>query len=57
MIKTLWLKQTKFDIILINNLPLCSAKIFEVKGDAGLVCPVKGDPVDDWDASGDLGAE
>ena len=38
-------------------LPLCSAKIFDVKGDAGLVCPVKGDPMEDWDASGDLGAE
>ena len=38
-------------------LPLCSENIFDVRGDAGFVCPVKGDPIEDWDARGDLGAE
>ena len=47
----------KKDLLKCAVLPLCSAKIFEVNGDAGLVCPVNGDPMEDWDASGDLGAE
>ena len=38
-------------------LPLCSEKILEVKGEAGFACPVIGDPMEDWDANGDLGAE
>ena len=38
-------------------LPLCSENILDVRGDAGFVCPVKGDPIEDWDARGDLGAE
>ena len=42
---------------IIYVLPLWSEKIFEVNGDAGLVWPVIGDPIEDGVASGDLGAE
>ena len=42
---------------IIYILPLWSENIFEVNGDAGLLWPVIGEPIEDWDASGDLGAE
>ena len=42
---------------IIYVLPLWSENIFEVNGDAGLVWPVIGEPIEDCDASGDRGAE